>query len=675
MQKQDGRKRLVGAALRFLAAAALCGGKIFGGWTPFVLGFVAAAGGGREGLAALLGCCAGAALLMDFSRALRAVAAAVLLYTANNAFCSTKYYQRRFFLPTVTASMYLAVEFVYLTEAEPSEIAFCAVSILLAVGAALCSAAILRRGEGEDCPPWAMLGLTVGFLMSVAAPQTGNGFSPGRIAAALAVMLLAYGRSAAAALTSALLIGLAMDLVAGETLFLHTAAYAICALAMGIERRGRRVGAAVLFACAAFALALPLGAGQGLIFLYETLCAVLIFLLLPGRILRGKRIAPPEEKPPAERERLSVRRRLSDMAGVFRELYESVTHTGEPPAENPAAIYDRAAERVCRACSMKNYCWHENYSKTYNALNDATPALLENGVGKGENFPPYFADRCIRFPSFLNAVNVELNAFLLRRSYREQLSQTRRQAAKQYAELSELLGAGAVGAGEAQPVFEPLRYRLATAVRPRGGEKVSGDSLACFETENGRLCLLLSDGMGGGEDARRESAMAVRLLGGFLKSGVDPRPALKTLNSALTLRGGETGSFTTVDLASVSLRTGAAELYKFGAAPSYCRSGGKVRRVNCTCLPAGLQTEDKPPEMTQLHLKDGAILVMITDGVADATDDEWLTELLTGWAEEDPKLLASAILTESEAHRGSGDDRGVIVLQLPKNSALPAREV
>ena len=76
---------------------------------------------------------------------------------------------------------------------------------------------------------------------------------------------------------------------------------------------------------------------------------------------------------------------------------------------------------------------------------------------------------------------------------------------------------------------------------PSAGERVSGDSAAHFETEDGTLCLLLSDGMGCGEAAQRESSMAARLLERFLRAGIDAPPALKTLNSALSLRAESTG--------------------------------------------------------------------------------------------------------------------------------------
>ena len=74
-------------------------------------------------------------------------------------------------------------------------------------------------------------------------------------------------------------------------------------------------------------------------------------------------------------------------------------------------------------------------------------------------------------------------------------------------------------------------------MRAKEGQRVSGDAWAHFETAEGRLCLLLSDGMGSGESAHREAAMAVRLLERFLKAGIEPAVALKTLSGALALKG------------------------------------------------------------------------------------------------------------------------------------------
>lgn len=518
----------------------------------------------------------------------------------------------------------------------------------------------------------ALLVVVTGVLMAASALRLENGFAPGRILAMLLVMLLAYDRSAGTALAAALGIGLAMDLTAQPGSFLHAAVYGFGALSMGRERRGRRVGAALLWCVPLILLSLPLDAEQGLILLYEGLCATLLFLVLPNRLFGGKRLAA--EKPEAdtaeteEAERSTARRRLSATALALRELYDSLMRTPKAEDENPAMIFDRAAERVCRGCSLRTICWERDYAKTYNALNDATPALLTQGRGRGGDFPSYFTDRCIRFPSFLSAVNSELSAFLLRRQYRGRLADTRAQAAGQYAQLSELLS-GAAETLEAQPTAAEtlLTYRVGAALRPKEGENVSGDSVTHFETEDGRLCLLLSDGMGCGEEARRESALAVRLLERFLRAGVETSGALKTLNSALTLRAEVSESFTTIDLLTLSLRDGAAEVYKYGAAPSYVKRGARVRRITGSCLPAGLQSADTRPETTGFTLEKGSFFVMLSDGVADVNDDGWLMALLEKFQGDDPQALASAILAAGRERRGGDDDCAVLALYRDKD--------
>ncbi|MBQ9647910.1 MAG: SpoIIE family protein phosphatase, partial [Oscillospiraceae bacterium] len=296
---------------------------------------------------------------------------------------------------------------------------------------------------------------------------------------------------------------------------------------------------------------------------------------------------------------------------------------------------------------------------------------------RGEDFPSYFVDRCVRFPTFLAAVNTELRAFLLRRQYRRELDAAHARSAGQYAQMSELLSQTAAASAAAQTgvAAPPLPYRIGVTMRPKDGESVSGDCVSTFETDAGELCLLLSDGMGSGEDARRESAMAVRLLERFLRAGVEAPPALRTLNSALNLRAEVSDSFTTIDLLTLSLKNGEGELYKYGAAPSYIKRGARVRRVSCTCLPAGLAEGALPPETTHVRLESGSFFVMVTDGVADSTNDAWLQRLLTDWEGENPQLLVSAILADSYEHKGADDDAGVLVLYLPKGEIETPAEV
>ena len=84
--------------------------------------------------------------------------------------------------------------------------------------------------------------------------------------------------------------------------------------------------------------------------------------------------------------------------------------------------------------------------------------------------------------------------------------------------------------------------------------------------------------------------MVLRLLERFLRAGVEPEAALRTLNDAMTLRGAETGTFTTIDLVRLDLQSAQATVYKYGAAPSYLKHGPAHHRQ----LPARRAPHHRP---------------------------------------------------------------------------------
>ena len=277
-----------------------------------------------------------------------------------------------------------------------------------------------------------------------------------------------------------------------------------------------------------------------------------------------------------------------------------------------------------------------------------------------QDFPLHFSSRCVHFPALLQAIDRQTHDYLLRRQFHRQLQEARSSAKEQYACLSELLDQAAV------PVSggDSIGYRVSASLRPRGGEHLCGDQVDHFEVGD-EVYLLLCDGMGSGQEAHREAAMTVRLLRQFLEAGIRPGPALKTLNAAMKLRGESCGGFSTVDLAVMQRRSGTVQLYKCGAAPSYLKHGGTVRRFRSDAPPTGLSDSPLPPDRVSVPLQGGDFLVLVSDGIADQSCDEWLLNLLAGFTGTDARELAALILEESRCRKGLGDDCAVMVLHLP----------
>ena len=165
--------------------------------------------------------------------------------------------------------------------------------------------------------------------------------------------------------------------------------------------------------------------------------------------------------------------------------------------------------------------------------------------------------------------------------------------------------------------------------------------------------------MGSGSLAEQESALAVRLLEQFLRAGVRPENALRTLNSALALRNDEAaGGFTTIDLLRVDLFTGEAGVYKYGAAPTYVKKGYSVSRITGTALPADLTAgEGVSPDVTRLQLEAGDCVLLVTDGVAGSASDQWVRDRLAAFDGGSPQELAQTLIDDSGAQVGAADDR------------------
>ncbi len=203
----------------------------------------------------------------------------------------------------------------------------------------------------------------------------------------------------------------------------------------------------------------------------------------------------------------------------------------------------------------------------------------------------------------------------------------------------------------------------------KNGARRSGDSGSFFSPSNGKLALLLSDGMGSGNSAGEESSKAVALLKNLLSSGFEPESALSSLHSALTVKTDETGSFSTLDLFCADMFTGISNFYKLGAASSYIKRGDKVKRISSASLPAGLSLDGECSiSKEELTLTGGDFVIITSDGICDECDEEKLMQFISKSKETSPKALADTIVAFATREHGEDDDMTVAVVLIEDNN-------
>ena len=203
----------------------------------------------------------------------------------------------------------------------------------------------------------------------------------------------------------------------------------------------------------------------------------------------------------------------------------------------------------------------------------------------------------------------------------------------------------------------------------RENEEVCGDTVTHFATDKNKYYIILCDGMGGGEEAMRESRITAELLGGFLKSGFSKDRALSLINSTLALKMEREG-FSTVDLCEIDLRSGTVEFIKVGGAPSYIKTEEGIETVSAKGLPVGL-IEDIFADKISRTLSENDKLVMVSDGISEAgygmMRGEWVKKLikLDGLTSQE---LANSIVNSArkKIYPKPNDDMTAVVVELSR---------
>ncbi|MGE5373119.1 MAG: stage II sporulation protein E [Solirubrobacterales bacterium] len=214
-----------------------------------------------------------------------------------------------------------------------------------------------------------------------------------------------------------------------------------------------------------------------------------------------------------------------------------------------------------------------------------------------------------------------------------------------------------------------FRYQVTCGLAQLAREEVSGDSLSIATLKDGRELIVVSDGMGVGKLAARESRATVNLLEEMFHSGFAPEIALRTVNAVLMLRN-SSESFSTVDLALINLYSGEVDFVKIGAVPSFLKRGRRVGVVASDGLPLGVFEDIEFPAEHRIMMP-GDMLVMVTDGVLDTGEIEeeregWLRRYLSETDEDDPQKLAEMItnLALGRARGKPRDDMTVVCAHL-----------
>ena len=363
------------------------------------------------------------------------------------------------------------------------------------------------------------------------------------------------------------------------------------------------------------------------VLLAETLVASTLVAVIPDKWWQS---ASQAMAPNPVREDRMVREmaadRLEELAKAFSEVSASFQEVSPGYWEEEDAglphLLSGLVTRVCGSCSSYRRCWERDFHATHKEIMTLFTKMGPTGRVEHDELPVSLRSRCDCLANLTQSAEELHEIHRLNRFWQRRLAESRELVSGQIQGITKILedlarevrnGNQRPQAGEVPERF--LSYEVGVARRPTEGQ-VSGDHYLARELEAERLLLVLSDGMGVGDRAARESKAAVSLLERLLASGFDRDLAVRTVNSILLLRSPEE-VFATVDMVLVSLRDGTADFLKVGACPSFLVRRGKVKTIRGQGLPLGILS-DVMAEPACERIAPGDILVMTTDGLLEA---------------------------------------------------------
>lgn len=208
-------------------------------------------------------------------------------------------------------------------------------------------------------------------------------------------------------------------------------------------------------------------------------------------------------------------------------------------------------------------------------------------------------------------------------------------------------------------VYSSNLYKVRSGVNYVGkdGDKLSGDSYICEDLASGQTLMAISDGMGNGLAAHKESSEALKIIKSLLSLNVKPEKAIETLQH-LKQYSNTDERFFSLDLCMIDRERKRATFYKKGATPTFIIRGRSIEMIQISQLPVGVMTDDNEHESRTIHIEENDVIVMCSDGIFEQYHNiDELQACILSQLGKSPKLMAKNILQNTVTkHKGKIKD-------------------
>lgn len=153
----------------------------------------------------------------------------------------------------------------------------------------------------------------------------------------------------------------------------------------------------------------------------------------------------------------------------------------------------------------------------------------------------------------------------------------------------------------------------------------NGDNFSLYKLNESKYISMISDGMGTGTLANKDSKGIIESLEELLETGLDEASAMKCLQVMYSSWPSKE-RYSTLDYLQINLEAGVGIFLKFGACPSFLIRRGKIEMISCVGMPVGYEENHTPMIRKKLEADD--LIVQISDGCIDGFSKMGIEKLM-----------------------------------------------
>ncbi|MBO0999606.1 stage II sporulation protein E [Bacillus sp. SD075] len=265
------------------------------------------------------------------------------------------------------------------------------------------------------------------------------------------VLLFGLAGGAAIGSTVGVVTGLIFSLASIASLY-QMSLLAFSGLLGGLLKEGRKIGVAAGLLIATLLIGLyGEGTNNIMVTLYESLIAVVLFILTPSSIINkiAKHIPgtvenSDEQQQYARKVRDVTAQRVEQFSHVFEALSNSFSQVDERGRlEEDEKEFDyflsNVTEKTCQLCFKKEQCWSKNFNTTYDGMQEIMLQLSENNGQLPQKTSKEWGKYCSRGPQVIGAISQELTYFEANQKLKRQVKESRKLVADQLRGVSAVM--------------------------------------------------------------------------------------------------------------------------------------------------------------------------------------------------------------------------------------------